>query len=187
MKAMESEKLYCAIHEAGHAVAGSLAGYSLDYVTVLPTPRSAKGEVHYHNKGTRLPDDAPREVIAEGLRRMLRVDVAGAVAEYLAYRDDPKVPPLSYWREVEEDGKLTDALTVEVFKIHSRMRDSFAQEPEFFEQEYGAERLIPPTLELLAEHWSAVRKIAFALMLSGRISGARVSAIIEKAKKGELK
>jgi hypothetical protein len=95
----EVERLYWSIHEAGHAVAAAISGYSIDCVTLAASDASlvATGTV-YHDKGAVPGDEATDDAMAEDLRRMLRVDVAGAVAEYIAHTGDEHFPPLPYGR-----------------------------------------------------------------------------------------
>src|SRR5215207_8499776 len=109
----ELERLYWSIHEAGHAVAGCLSGFAVDYATILANKQSEHGGVHYLHKGRRLGEELSEAEMIKDLRRMLRVDAAGAVAEYIAYTREEDVEPLPYWREVEEDGHITEALMVE--------------------------------------------------------------------------
>jgi hypothetical protein len=176
----EEEKLYWSIHEAGHAVAAYLSGYSIDYVSVLPTEDSEHGVARYHNKGTRLGDDASDEEVNEDLRRLLQVDVAGAVAEYTAHTHDPLIEPLPYRQEVVEEGKLETALMLEALKLHADLFKLAEGEPEYIAKEFGPRRLLPGAAEMVCGHWKAVVEIADALREKGRVDGEEVSTIMAR-------
>jgi hypothetical protein len=179
----EAERLYWSIHEAGHAVAAYLSGYSIDYVSVLPTEVSEHGHAQYHNKGTRLGDDASDEEVNEDMRRLLRVDMAGAAAEYTAHAHAPLIEPLPYWQEVLEEGKLSSALMIEPLKLHAPLFKLAEEDPEYIAKEFGPQRLLPGVAEMVCENWGAVVEIAAALREKGRIDGEEVGAIMNRIDK----
>jgi hypothetical protein len=172
------ERLYWSIHEAGHAVMACLSGYSIHYATVLPSEDYPDGAIHYHNKGELPPDDATDKEVREALQRLMRVDVAGAVAEYLAYRDEPTVGPLPYWDEVIEGGRLNTALMVEPFKVNPGLLDTVRKLPKALKREFGPDRIMPPTIDTLTEHWPAVMEIAARLRDKGLVSGGEIASLV---------
>jgi hypothetical protein len=169
----ELERLYLSIHEAGHAVAGCLSRYAVDYATILANKQSEHGAVHYLHKGRRLGEELSEAEMIKDLRRMLRVDAAGAVAEYIAYTREEDVEPLPYWREVEEDGRITEALMVEVDKLHPGLAMSLPTE-------FGPGRLLPETQAMLTEHWGAVMEVAASLCTNKLIGGREVRAAVRR-------
>jgi hypothetical protein len=82
--------------------------------------------------------------------------------------------------EVEEDGRLTEALMTEPLQINDAFLESFKGYPEVFGEEFGSRKIVFPTTAMLAQSWGAVVEVARHLREQGVVEGAEVHAIVRQ-------
>jgi hypothetical protein len=169
---MKKKKEVKAYHEAGHAVIAHELGIEVDYVVLFSTDPSNESVARTHSATWRYSDaDVPTLISA--MERDAKVSLAGIYAQS---RQFPSKTKKTYSSDDSKNGWGNDIETAENFAMMAvRLRregirpmpDDTIYEPDASartEFEILFERLCKETDELVKENWSAIERVAEALV-----------------------
>lgn len=152
--AKEDTRTATAYHEAGHAVMAFLAGVTINSISII-ADEGSNGRVHHRNplRHTNLDDDTSDRAY-DRARKMIRICLAGSVAESL------------FERSFSKDGSGADYETA--VEIAVRLTGSAV----------GAKPLIELQLrqvfQIMKENWRLVETLAGELLIRSEMSGSDV-------------
>jgi|SRR5579862_788263 len=154
-EALQQDVFLAAVHEAGHALAYSLLGSGVEYVTV-------ERKMVEHNGGqaisTGFTQPLPRPLTKGTIENEAVCVMAGPAAEDAFNGDNPS-------------GSQGDVSNLRDYALHLGLSKDEAINL--------CERAYRSACDLVDVNIDAVKKIAFELMTKGRIEGGVVSAIVK--------
>jgi hypothetical protein len=179
-RSSSAEVSAAAYHEAGHAVAITMAfrdaawlprpppPLPVTYVEVTDTPGQTGSCVSLNIYSTRWSIDVISEPYRDLMERQIVIHLAGGIAEAVACGERRA-------GEVLRFARLHSAIDVDLERARAVLGDLF----RLTGHRYDAEHFAGRTLDMLTTHWRAVEALAAALVVHRRIEGAQVKAIID--------
>jgi len=173
----DREKFNLAYHESSHAVVGCVLGREVEYVTIIPAEgEAARGKVKF------VPEDVTEANHIAVVKRALVYKLAGFIGALTCCGEsDPNISDEDFWRHTDtqlqvagfgrEDGETGDSGDIkELLQILQQSEQDF---------ESCKREIAGKTIELTYQYWSAIKALAEALLVHGKLTGEQVNPLLQ--------
>jgi ATP-dependent Zn protease len=163
-------------HESGHAVAGCVQGFKVDYVTITPDPDGGNaGETRFFYDPIWVYEHRAIEFFRQHLTRLFSAFFAACYSEAIS----TTISAEEFERHVQTQLKVAGLGSVgrgdlsQVEEILSYLRDE-KQDPEQCKQE-----AVQDAINLVRNHWSAIDALAKNLLIEKTMTGEQVHSVLQ--------